>query len=494
MNMTLLPEIILAFVGILTLMAALNSASKRYVGHIALFGIVLALVTLILPLGHGIDDISRNTLEIQEGISIPYITNTFSILFKTIFLTVGLIIITASLEYMKGKENQALEVYYALILFSILGMMFVASSSDLVTLFLGIELAAIPGFILVAFEKKRTGLEGAVKYFVFGAFFSVIIALGIAFIYMATGSFMIEDIAISKSSDGNTKLVLFLGVLMLLVGFGFEMATVPFHLWAPDAYQGAPSPIAALLAGATKKMAFAATLKVLSVAVVMFKMELTLVIAPLAVFSMVVGNVMALAQKDIRRMLAYSSIAHVGYMLTGIALLTQLGVAASIYHIIVHAFMKAGAFIAAGAVATMFFVTKIEDYKGLAKCAPITAFCMSVFLLSLAGLVPFGGFTSKILILVAAFNEAFATESSISSIALILGVTLIVTSLLSLYYYFRVIRFMYFTEPDKGNEKRVHEPLKFVIPMALAAILTFVLFYAPLFMELCMGIATGLGF
>jgi len=493
MNLVILPEIMLATVGILTLMIGLHPLTKRYVGHIAYFGIALALVTLILPLSQGIDSISGSTIEISKGLSLPYITNTFSILFKTIFLTVGLIITLASLEYMKGKENLALEVYYALILFSITGMMVVASAADLITLFLGIELAAVPGFILVAFEKNKMGLEGSVKYFIFGAFFSILIALGITLVYIATGSFMIADIATATTGDGTT-LMLFLGILMLLTGFGFEMATVPFHLWAPDVYQGAPSPVAALLAGASKKMAFAAALKVLAAAVVLFKMELTVVIAPLAVLSMVVGNVMALGQKDIRRMFAYSSIAHVGYMLAGISLLTQLGVAASIYHIIVNAFMKAGAFIAVGAVASMFLVTQVEDYKGLAKRAPITSFCMLIFILSLAGLVPFGGFTSKILILVAAFNEAFSTTSTISSIALILGIMLIATSLLSLYYYFRVIKFMYFESPPKGKEKRVHEPIKFIAPMMLAAVITFVLFYAPPFVKLCVKIASDLGF
>ncbi|PKP55337.1 MAG: hypothetical protein CVT89_08780 [Candidatus Altiarchaeales archaeon HGW-Altiarchaeales-2] len=248
-------------------------------------------------------------------------------------------------------------------------------------------------------------------------------------------------------------------------------------------------------------------LKILVVFMVLFKFELSVMLAILAILSMVVGNVMALAQKDVRKMLAYSSIAQVGYILAVIAIFTPLGIAYAIYYIIVHAFMKGGAFIAAGA---LLFVSdgkikNYDDYKGLWRIAPITAFAMAAFMLSLAGIVPFGGFTAKILVLVELFVQAMQENL----IALILGVVMLITSVISLYYYGRLIKYMWFVEPegmehsndehDGHNEheevkyKKFKEPLAFVIPMFIAVVALIILFYAPPFVEICTNIVESLG-
>jgi len=491
-NIVILPEITIALTGILILI--FGSKFRRLTGYTAVIGIAIAIIFLLaIPAEKNAPEI----ITIAEKVKIIYSVDLYAIVFKAIFLSVALISAIASIKYMEGKKH--LETYYSLLLFALLGMMIVASSSDLITLFLGIEMAAIPSFILIAFEKTKKGIEGAVKYFLFAVIFSVIMLLGISLIYISTGSFMITDIS-KIAENSNAKLTLFLGILALFSALAFEMAAAPFHLWAPDAYQGAPTPISAILAGASKKMAFAAAIKILVVAALLFKLELSLMISILAILSMIIGNVLALAQKDIKRMLAYSSIAQVGYILAAIAVFTPLGIIFAIYYIIVHAFMKGGAFIAAAAVENISKgkIRNIEDYKGLAKKAPLTAFAMSCFVLSLAGIVPFGGFTAKILILI----ELFIAYLAQNTIALILGLVMIITSIISLYYYGRVIKYMWFEEPEEEKhkheelkqkeEEKFKEPLTYAVPMIVTVIILIVLFYAPPFIELITNMVEGI--
>jgi len=489
---SILPEIVIGCTAMLILLTGFKF--KKISGYIALLGILISLI-LMFELSQSQSENMKIT--ITEGISIFYNVGLFAIVFKFIFLLVGLLAIIASLKYAeKFISEKIFDAYYSLILVAILGMMIVASATDLLTLFVGLEMTAIPAYILVAIEKTKKGIEGATKYFLFGVVFSVILLFGISLIYFSTGSLMIEKIGILCQNDENLKLLTFIGVLAIILGLSYEISAVPFHFWAPDAYQGAPSPVSALLAGASKKMAFVALLKILLIFIVLFKFELSLMLAILAILSMIVGNVLALAQKDVRRMLAYSSIAQVGYILAAIAIFTPLGIAYAIYYIIVHAFMKGGAFIAAGA---LLFVSNgkirtYDDYKGLWRTAPVTAFAMAAFMLSLAGIVPFGGFTAKILVLIELFVQAM--EENL--IALILGITMIITSVISLYYYGRIVKYMWFVEPE-GEQKnqnehnkqfnKFKEPLAFTIPMIIAVIALLILFYAPPFVEISTNIA-----
>lgn len=483
----LLPEIAVVLAAIIILLfGSLSQNFRKFSGHISVLGVLAAIVFLILIAsnpGTG----NQETINLLEGITIKYSIDLFALVFKAIFLGVALLSVAASLKYMENKKH--LEAYYSLILISVLGMMVVASSCDLLTLFVGIETAAIPGFILVAFEFNKRGIYAALKYFLFGAIFSTIMLLGIAMIYTATGSLMISDIANVGVSGG--EFVVFIGIITLFAGLAFEMSAVPFHAWAPPVYQGAPSPIGALLAGASKKMAFAAAIKILVVAIVLFKIELGLLIAILAILSMILGNILALSQKDVKKMLAYSSIAQVGYILAAISIFTPAGIAFAIYYMIVHAFMKGGAFIAVASanISSGGKINNYEDYVGLAKKMPITAFAMSAFLLSLAGIVPFGGFTAKILVLIELFKNYIAG----GGIALILGMVMIITSVISLYYYGRIIKYMWFVEPKKEDVK-FKESFAFAVPMLLAVIALLVLFYAPPFVDVCMEIAEGIGF
>jgi len=479
----ILPEIAIALAAVVILL--IGSRLGKISGYLSVLGILVS-IALLLMIPTGTE--TSNVIDVS-GIKMIYSVDLFAVVFKMIFLSIALLSTIASLKYMENGTH--LDAYYSLLLLSTFGMMVVASSSDLVTLFVGIEMAAIPAFILVAFEFNRKGVDGAAKYFLFGAVFSVIMLLGISLIYVSTSSLMISDIA---DVDDSAKLLAFLGILTLFSALAFEMSAVPFHLWAPDAYQGAPTPVSALLAGASKKMAFAAAIKILVVAIAVLEVELSIMIAILAILSMVVGNILALAQKDIKRMLAYSSIGQVGYILAAIAIFTPAGIAYAIYYIIVHAFMKAGAFIAAACADTASGgkIKNYGDYVGLAKKMPITSLAMASFMLSLAGIVPFGGFTAKILVLIELFREYILG----SALAMVLGVVMIVTSIISLYYYGRIIKYMWFVEPahNESGEKKFKEPLAFTIPMVVAVIALLILFYAPPFVELCMKVASGIGF
>jgi len=503
----ILPEIVIAFAAVLILLTGFKF--KKISGYIALFGILASLILLFAIAVQPTTADSTAKLTIFEGINILYNVGLLAIVFKFIFLFVGLLAVIASLKYNeKFILPQISDTYYSLMLFAILGMLVVASSTDLLTLFVGLEMAAIPAYVLVAIEKTKKGIEGAAKYFLFGAVFSAILLFGISLLYFSTGSLMLDKIGIlCLGEDENLKLLTFIGILAVILGLAYEMSAAPFHFWAPDAYQGAPSPVSALLAGASKKMAFVALLKILLVFIVLFKFELSVMLAILAILSMIVGNVMALGQKDVRKMLAYSSIAQVGYILAAIAIFTPLGIAYAIYYIIVHAFMKGGAFIAAGA---LLFVSNgkirtYDDYKGLWRTAPVTAIAMAAFMLSLAGIVPFGGFTAKILVLIELFVQAMQENL----IALILGITMLITSVISLYYYGRLIKYMWFVEPEGMEEehnknehneqhnehkfKKFKEPLAFTIPLIIAVVALLVLFYAPPFVEICTNIVVSLG-
>jgi len=506
-NPVVIPEIIIIITAVILLL--FGRRLEKFTGYIAAAGTLIALAALLASTSY--IEPGQVQVNIYNTINIFYSFDLFAVVFKVLFLSLALLCIIASLKYMENRKNmnrKFVDAYYSLFLLSVLGMMAVVSSVDLITLFVGIEMAAIPAFVLVAYDFTRKGIEGATKYFLFGAVFSVFMLLGISFIYITGGSFMFTEIAenIKDIGDGE-KLMLFIGFLAILSTLAFEMSAVPFHLWAPDAYQGAPAPVSALLSGASKKMAFAAAIKILVLAVIWFKIEMGIILAILAILSMIVGNIMALGQKDVKRMLAYSSIAQVGYILAAIAIFTPLGMAAAIYYIIVHAFMKGGAFIAAGAAEVISGgrIKTCDDYKGLAKRMPAMAFAMACFLFSLAGIVPFGGFTAKIVVLASLFI-AYITGGSL--LAGVLGLVMIITSVISLYYYGRVIKYMWFSEPKEadmenydrckiigsGNSWRFKEPSSFLIPATLAVLALLILFYAPPFIELAIEVANSLNF
>lgn len=384
----------------------------------------------------------------------------FSLFFTLIFLLVALFISVASLRYMHDNPNQ--EIYYTMLPLSTLGMILVAFSVDLVILYIAWELMAIPTYVLVCIRKDDPlSNEAAMKYFIFGAISSAILMFAISLIYGITGTTRIILIAEYISTmDPTLNPFALLSLILFVAGFGIKIAAVPFHIWAPDTYEGAPTPIGGLLAGGSKKAGFAAIIRVIIIGMPVFRVDWGFLFVILAVVTMTYGNIAALMQKSFTRLLAYSSIAQVGYILIGFATATSLGISGALYHILNHAILKSAAFVAATGVILKMKSSDLESFKGLSKQMPITAFTLTIILLGLAGIPPTNGFFSKLILFTAAIDAGL----------IFLAVAGVLNSAFSLAYYAWIIKRMYIDE-SKEVFSGVTEPLSCVFVLVIASIL-----------------------
>ena len=365
---------------------------------------------------------------------------------------------------MKKKSNPAM--YFSLILLSSIGMVLIAYSTDLVMLFIAWELMSIPTYILAGWNKKNPiSNEAAIKYFLFGAMSSAIIIYGISIAYGITGSTNIGEVIQGFATlDADMLPLGLLAIGMFIAGFGFKMGLVPFHMWLPDTYEGAPPTITALLAAGTKKAGFAAALRVIIMGTVALNLDWTLALGIIAVMTMTIGNIAAILQKNLTRMLAYSSIGHAGYILIGISIapFSGMGLQASLFHILNHAVMKGAAFIAVAGIVTTLAITHLDKLKGLGRKMPITALGLVISLLALAGVPPLNGFWSKLMLFGASIDAGSALWW-----APWLAVAGVLNSALSLAYYGWIIRKMYF---EGETEKRVKEPASIIAVMIFSII------------------------
>ncbi len=386
----------------------------------------------------------------------------FGSFFAITLLIVSVMVTASSWNYMKNKTNPA--AYYSLILLSSIGMILIAYSTDLVMLLVAWELMSIPTYALAAFSKRDPiSNEAAIKYFLFGALSSAILVLAIGLVYGVTGTTNIGEAIVSMVNVQKDLVpVTLLAVALFIAGFGFKMGLVPFHMWLPDAYEGAPTTIGALLAAGTKKAGFAAAIRVIVLATFVLHLDWATALAVIAIFTMTLGNLAALVQKSVPRILAYSSIAQAGYIMIGLALApySDQALGGSLFHILNHAVMKSAAFIAAAAVSITLASYSIEKYRGLAKRMPITAIALSISLLALAGVPPLNGFWSKLVL----FNAAIETGPEIWW-GPYLAIAGVLNSALSLGYYAWIMRKMYMEEsPDTTKVKE---------PRAMLAVLIF---------------------
>jgi proton-translocating NADH-quinone oxidoreductase chain N len=386
----------------------------------------------------------------------------FGSFFAITLLIVSVMVTASSWNYMKNKTNPA--AYYSLILLSSIGMILIAYSTDLVMLLVAWELMSIPTYALAAFSKRDPiSNEAAIKYFLFGALSSAILVLAIGLVYGVTGTTNIGEAIVSMVNVQKDLVpVTLLALALFIAGFGFKMGLVPFHMWLPDAYEGAPTTIGALLAAGTKKAGFAAAIRVIVLATFVLHLDWAAALAVIAIFTMTLGNLGALVQKSVPRILAYSSIAQAGYIMIGLALApySDQALGGSLFHILNHAVMKSAAFIAAAAVSITLASYSIEKYRGLAKRMPITAIALTISLLALAGVPPLNGFWSKLVL----FNAAIVTGPEIWW-GPYLAIAGVLNSALSLGYYAWIMRKMYMEEsPDTTKVKE---------PRAMLAVLIF---------------------
>jgi len=401
----------------------------------------------------------------------------FGSFFALALLIVSLMVTASSWNYMKGKANPA--AYYSLILLSSVGMVLIAYSTDLLMLFVSWELMSLPTYALAAFSKRDPiSNEAAIKYFMFGALSSGILVLAIGFIYGITGTTNIgESIRAMASLDQDLIPIGLLAIALFIAGFGFKMGLVPFHMWLPDAYEGSPTTIGALLAAGTKKAGFAAAIRVLVLGMFALNLDWTITLAVLAVFTMTLGNFGALIQKSLPRILAYSSIAQAGYILIGLAIApySDQALSGSLFHIFNHAIMKSTGFIAAAAVATALASYSLEKYRGLGIRMPLTAIALAISLLALAGVPPLNGFWSKLVIFGAAINSsAYVWWGPYLAIAGVLN------SALSLGYYAWIIRKMYMEQGPDMSKIKEPKAILAVLLFGLVFMVAFGVWHAPL--------------
>ena len=463
-EITSTPLIIIAILGTVGIILPIISIARRESGSNSFYAII-AFAALIISMGYvGYQMVTDHVLPSALFSDDVIVDDAFGGFFAIAMLIVALFTTVGSFNYMRKHNSPA--VYYSLILLSTVGMVLVAYSTDLVMLFVAWELMSIPTYVLVGFAKRNpSSNEAALKYFLFGALSSAIIIYGISLAYGLTGSTNIGDVMIGFATlDPSLLPLALLSVGMFIAGFGFKMGLVPFHQWLPDTYEGAPTPITTLLAAATKKAGFAATIRIVVLGMVVLNFDWTLALGVLAVMTMTVGNVAAIMQKSITRMLAYSSIAHAGYILIGLAVApyTALGIQGSLYQILNHAVMKGAAFIAIAGIVTTLAVTHIDKLRGLGRKMPITSLGLVISLFALAGVPPLAGFWSKLMLFGAALDA-----SSVLSWAAWLAIAGVLNSALSLAYYGWLTRKMYF---EGETEKRVREPRSIIAVMIFATI------------------------
>ncbi len=377
--------------------------------------------------------------------------------------------------------------YYALLIGATTGMMFVAGSSDLLTIFVGVELTSISSYALVTMKRNDSrAAEAGVKYVIVGGLSTALTIYGISMIYGMAGTTDIAAIAAQTAIDG-MNWMLAVGLVCMVAGYGFKIAAVPFHMWAPDVYEGSPTPVSLFLATGSKKMGLSVFFQIFMVLFVAGSSmsaicgeEVQYLFAIIAAFTMTVGNVVAIAQNNIKRMLAYSSIAQAGYILIALAVMNEYALSAGLFHMFTHVFMKGGAFLVVGALICVGVGEKISDYKGLAKRSPFLAAAMLLFLFSLAGIPPLAGFTSKFFL----FNAALGGADGVTSQWVWLAFIAILNSAISLYYYARVVKAMYI---EKGaTEEKIKIPGAFLAAIVICVVFVIVLgVYPQLIFDYC---------
>ncbi len=448
-----------------------GSKNKLYSG-ISFGALVIALIVVIARV------LASKTLPAMTFTGNGVITDdVFGAFFSIAFIIVSIMVAVSSWSYMKKKTNHA--AYYSLILLSTIGMILIGYSTDFVMLLVSWELMSIPTYALAAFSKRDPiSNESAIKYFLFGALSTAIIVLAMGLVYGITGTTNIYD-SITSLTHLKPELIPFglLATGLFIAGFGFKMGLVPFHMWLPDTYSGAPTTIATLLAAGTKKAGFAAAIRVIIIGLIALNVHWSFALAIIAIFTMTVGNLGALTQKSVPRMLAYSSLAQAGYILIGLAVApySSAGIAASLFHIMNHSVMISAAFIAATAVIVVITGYNIERYKGLAYRMPITALVMTISLLALAGVPPLNGFWSKLLLFGSAIDSGHQVWWGPY-----LAIAGVLNSALSLGYYAWIIRKMYMEEGE--NRVRQKEPLSIVAVLifALGFMVILGVWYGPL--------------
>ncbi|CAH2032212.1 NADH-quinone oxidoreductase subunit N [Trichlorobacter ammonificans] len=450
---TIMPEVILSIMAMVLLLVNVfvPSRQKTYLTWLSLLGIIGAGCSAASGWGQNISSFSGSV-----------VLDNFAIFFKLTFLVSAGLAVLISDQYME-RENCNHGELYPLILFATTGMMLMASGTDLMTVFLGLELMSITLYVLAGFHRATLkSNEAGLKYFLLGSFSTGFLLYGMALIYGVTGTTRIAKIAATIAQTGidQSNTLLLAGMLLILTGFAFKIAAAPFHMWTPDVYEGAPTPMTAFMSAGPKAAGFAAFLRLFLVAFPTLMVQWTELLWILAVLTMTIGNLTALRQDNIKRMLAYSSIAHAGYALVGFVAANATGTTGILFYMLSYAFMNIGAF------AVIVLVGKqgetngtVQDFAGFGHKRPLLAAVMSLFLFSLAGMPPTAGFIGKFYLFSGALEQGYLW-------LVIIGV---LNSAASVYYYLRVMVYMYMKPADEEFDwVRVGAPVSLALVISVA--------------------------
>ncbi|MBK1647664.1 NADH-quinone oxidoreductase subunit NuoN [Rhabdochromatium marinum] len=460
---TVLPELILLATAcaVLVLDLYLNDEQRGWNHNLAILGLAATLGTVGL--------LSNNGVTI--AFSGSFIRDPFGDLLKGIILILTIFTFVYSRDYMRERGLWVGE-YHVLVLFATLGMLIMVSAHSFLTLYLGLELLALCLYPLVAFDRdSKPGAEAAMKYFVLGALGSGMLLYGISMLYGATGSFGFADVAEVVNAEGLENKILVFGLVFVLIGVAFKFGAVPFHMWLPDVYQGAPMPVVLFLASAPKIAAFAMATRILIDSLGALQADWGEILMILAILSIGLGNVVAIAQTNIKRMLAYSTISHVGFIFLGLLAGTQEGYAAAMFYTVVYALMAAGAF---GVLAMISIngleVEQLDDLKGLNDRDAWLAAMLALMMFSMAGVPPAVGFFAKLLVLDAVVSVGLTW----------LAVVAVVFSIIGAFYYLRVIKLLYFDKAADSTPLRLAGDAKIAITVNGLAVLLLGIFPASL--------------
>ncbi len=417
-----------------------------------------------------------------------FVVDNYALVMKAMFLLAGYVVVLLSTNYVAEGDYWENE-YYGLLLSSILGMVLMASARDLITVFVALELLSIPAYILATWRKRDLkSNEAGLKYYLMGVFASAIMLYGMSLLYGGAGSTLLTDINNAVSVDGSPSAIVVMGVIFVIIGFAFKVSAFPFHTWAPDTYEGAPTPVTAFLSVASKAAGFVALLNLLFVGFFGRDDVYEPLIWILAAASMTVGNLIALRQTNLVRMLAYSGVAQAGYMLAPLAVASDVGDAAltaTVTYLLVYAAMNLGAFAIVLAVARKTRSAEIDSFKGLFGYAPGLTIAMTVFLFSLAGIPPLGGWWAKFRVM-----EAVIDAESASGV--VLGVFVAVNSVIALYYYARIGLGMWAEDAPDGDTTPIRVPASLVSALAITVALTIAFgVYPPLVSEFDVTLLAG---
>jgi NADH-quinone oxidoreductase subunit N len=457
--MRILPEIVLSIFGMLIMVVDPlldEDKSHSVLGMIALIGTLAALVSTFCMAEY--PGTAFSNMVRVEG---------FSVFFHIVVIVIAAVAILSSFEYLRVQRIRAGE-YYGLILFGTVGMCLMSSAIELVLIFVALEISSISTYILAGFRRRdASSSESSLKYFLLGSFATAFFLYGVALMFGATGSTNIDDISRVLHSGGVPVPVLaYVATALMFVGLGFKVASVPFHVWTPDVYEGAPAPVVGLMSTGPKAAAFAVLLRVLLEANAPGRFWLIWVSAAL---TMTLGNVCALVQNNVKRLLAYSSIAHAGYVLVAFAAQPELGTSAAMFYTAAYAAMNVGAFAVVSHVANADEkYVALEDYAGLGKRSPVLAATLTFFLMSLIGIPITGGFFAKFYVLSAAL------KSNLVGLAIIM----VLNSAVGAYYYLRIIIMMYMREP-RGEVPATTVPPTTALAIAVCVLLTLYLGVLP---------------